>query len=342
MRAILLCAGRGLRFRPVTERTPKPLIPFLNVPLAVAHLRRLHEAGVGEVAVNLHHLGDQIERHLREQAANLPDLRFFKEKRILGTAGALRNAAEVLGQDDFLVVNSDAAIDVDFGSLVSRHRESGRAVTLLVTENRNPKEYTPLQAEGDRISAFGVGGPGALLYTGVCVMAPRLLARIPAGETALVADLWQPILDEGREELGFVFHQGPHADLGRPGDFLRASLEALARGGSFPEGSGDFDRRRSVLARRPPAGFEASESVVGVADVAGGATIIRSTVWDGVSLGARSRLTECVAARGRIAAGAHYEKSLLWADNDGDPVDAFPLTGFDGNDHGFQPLSPRR
>ena len=77
MRAILLCAGRGVRFRPVTERIPKPLLPFLNVPLAVAHLRRLHEAGIREVAVNLHHLGDQIERQLREQSAELPAAPLF-------------------------------------------------------------------------------------------------------------------------------------------------------------------------------------------------------------------------------------------------------------------------
>ena len=245
------CAGRGVRFRPVTERIPKPLLPFLNVPLAVAHLRRLHEAGIREVAVNLHHLGDQVERQLREQSAELPHLRFFPEPQILGTAGALRNAAEFLGQDDFLVVNSDAAIDVDFDSLLARHRTSGRAATLLVTENRDPEHYTPLQAEGDRITAFGVHGPGALLYTGICVLSPRLLPRIPPGETALVAHLWQPILDEGREELGFVLHHGPHADLGRPGDFLRASLEALARGGPFPKGGGVFDAGRARP--RPPA-----------------------------------------------------------------------------------------
>ena len=97
MRAILLCAGRGTRFRPVTEAIPKPLLPFLNVPLAVAHLRRLREAGVGEVAVNLHHLGDEVERQLREEPADLPQLAFFPEPAILGTAGALRNAGRVSG-----------------------------------------------------------------------------------------------------------------------------------------------------------------------------------------------------------------------------------------------------
>ena len=341
MRAILLSAGRGERFRPVTEAIPKPLLPFLNVPLANAHLRRLQQAGIREVAVNLHHLGDQIESHLRHEAMDLPQLTFFREREILGTAGALRNAAPFLaGSDDFLVVNADAAIEPDLAVLISRHRESGRAATLLVTENRNPQQYTPLQAEGDRIKAFGVRGPRPLLYTGVCVLAARLLSRIPPGETALLAHLWQPLLDEGREEIGFVLHEGPHADLGRPGDFLRASLEALERGGPFPEGGGYFDGRLRVLFRAALPAIEVADSILGRVDVAAGARILRSALWDGVAVGAGARLTGCLVARGRVPAGAQHHKALLWS-RDGE-VSVFPLGGFDGDDHGFHPFSPRR
>lgn len=341
MRAILLCAGKGTRFRPVTEAIPKPLLPFLNVALAVAHLERLHEAGVAEVAVNLHHLSDQVERHLREQAPRPPELAFFREPAILGTAGALRNAAPFLSEGDFLVVNSDAAIAPDFAALVARHRESGRAATLLVTENRHPERDTPLQAEGDRITAFGARVARPLLYTGVCLLAPRLLERIPPGETALVAHLWQPLLDEGREEIGFVFHAGPYADLGRAGDFLRASLEALARGGPFPRGSGRFDPAARVLSRGVPAGFEAADSVLGRGSIGAGARIERSCVWDGATVGEGARLADCIAAGGRVPAGAHYEKALLWS-RDGGDVGVFPLPGLDGDDHGSHPLSPRR
>lgn len=341
MRAILLCAGRGTRFLPVTEILPKPLLPFLNVPVAVAHLERLQQAGVAEVAVNLHHLADQVERVLGEQAPGLPELAFFREPTILGTAGALRNAAAFLSGGDFLVVNSDAAIAPDFATLVAGHRESGRAATLLVTENRHPERYTPLQAEGNRIAAFGVRGPRPLLYTGVCVLAPRLLARIPPGETALVAHLWQPLLDEGREEIGFVLHDGPNADLGRAGDFLRASLEALGRGGPFPKRAGRFDPERRLLSREAASGLHAAECVLGRASIGIGARLERTAVWDGVAVGEGARLTDCVAARGRVPAGAHYEKALLWA-RDGGDVAVLPLPGFDGDDHGVHPLSPRR
>lgn len=342
MRAILLCAGKGTRFRPVTERVAKPLLPFLNVPMAVQHLRRLQQAGVGEVAVNLHHLPEQVERVLREQAAGAPELAFFREPRILGTAGALRNAASFLGTGDFFVVNSDAAFAPDFAALLTRHRESGRAATLLVTENRHPDRYTPLQAEGDRIAGFGTVSVRPLLYTGVCALSARLLERIPAGETSLVADLWQPLLDEGREEIGFVIHEGAFADLGRPGDFLRASLEALAQRGPFPDGSGVFDSGRRILSSTGEAPADAADVVLGAAAVSREAVLRGSAVWDGVAVGAGARLENCLAAGGRVPSGAHHEKALLWCPDPAGDAAVFPLTGFDDDPHGFHPLSPRR
>ena len=342
MRAILLCAGKGTRFRPVTDAIPKPLLPFLNVPVAAAHLERLQQAGIGEVAVNLHHLGDQVERRLSEQTARSPQLTFFREPVLLGTAGALRNAATFLSGSDFLVVNSDAAISPSYAELIASHSASGRAATLLVTENRYPDRYTPLQSEGDRITGFGPGDGRPLLYTGVCVLAPSLLGRIPPGETSLVADLWQPLLAEGREEIGYVLHSGNHADLGRPGDFLGATLEALERGGPFPGGSGAFDQGRRTLAFRAPTGCDAFDCVLGNARVDAGARLERCAVWDGVSVGSGARLKDCIAARGRVPDAAHHEKALLWSRDGGGTVSAFRLSGFDRDDHGVHPLSPRR
>jgi NDP-sugar pyrophosphorylase family protein len=317
MKAFLLAAGRGLRMRPITDRVPKPLLPYLNVPLARAHLQRLQKAGVAEAGVNLHHLDNEIEQHLSEGAADLPRLTFFPEPEILGTAGALKNASAFLGDGDFLLVNSDAAIEPDFAGLVAAHQGSGRAATLCVVENREPLRYTPLQAEGDLITGFGLDTPRPLLYTGVCVLAPRLLGRIPRGQAALVADLWKPLLSEGQEQIGFVLHEGPFADLGSPGDFLRASLEALARGGPFPQDSGAFDEASRVLSLEPVSGFQARSSVLGRILAGADARIERSAVFTGVAVGPRARLSGCLVAGGRIAPDAVHENVLLWPDTAG-------------------------
>jgi NDP-sugar pyrophosphorylase family protein len=321
---MLLAAGRGVRFRPVTETIPKPLFPYLNVPLIRAHLRRLADSGVRHVGINLHHLGDSIEGHLNDPPPGDPRIRFFREPEVLGTAGALANAAEWLRDDDFLVVNSDAAIEPDYSSLVARHRESRRAATLLVTENREPARFTPLGAQRDRIVSFGVESAWPLLYTGVCALSPRLLLRIAAGERSLVRDLWQPLLDEGREEIGWLLHEGPFSDLGTPRDFLRATRQALTRGDTFAKEAGRFDATSRVLTLERSKGFEAVSSVIGRASIGRGARLIESTVWDGVEVGAGAELRGCIAAAGRIAAGASHRDALLWG-RAGEDAAVYPL-----------------
>ncbi len=330
MKAFLLAAGRGTRFRPVTDRLPKALLPFLNVPLARAHLARLFRQGVTEAGVNLHHLGSQIEHSLSDGGADLPNLTFFHEEPILGTAGALRNAAQWLGQDDFLVVNADAAIDIDVAALLRAHCARATLATLLVVENREPERYTPLQAEGDLITRLGGDGPRPLLYTGVSILSGRCLSRIPEGETSLVTHLWQPMLDRG-DRIGYVRHAGPFADLGRPGDFLRASLEALARGGPFPPGSGAFDDGQRVLSRISLDGRDVRECVIGSIALGQETSLSMSTVWDGVEVGPGARLERCVAAGGRVAPGALHRDALLWPGPDGAVVEHRidpPVQGF--------------
>jgi mannose-1-phosphate guanylyltransferase len=323
MKAFLLAAGRGERFQPVTRTLPKPLLPFLNVPLVAAHLERLRRAGVREAGVNLHHLGDQIESRLREHPGELPKLQFFWEPRILGTAGALRNARTFLDGDAFLVVNADAAIAFDPAALFERHRRSRVAATLLVVDNREPRRYTPLQPEGDAIARFGGIGPTPLLYTGVCVLSPDVLGRIPPGEASLVKDLWEPLIADGRR-IAWMRHDGAFGDLGRPSDFLRATLEALAGAFPMPPGAGDFDAVARVLTLTPRDGFEISQSALGKVRIGAGARIAQSAVWSGVEIGPGARLSRCLAAGGVVRPGASHEEVLLWG-RPGEDAAAIPL-----------------
>jgi len=321
---MLLAAGRGTRFKPVTEAIPKALFPFLNVPLLRTQLARLGRAGVSEVGVNVHHLPEAMHESIRALPPRSPKTRLFHEPEILGTAGALRNAADFLSGEDFLLVNVDAALEPDFPALLSRHRQTGRPVTLLVTENNEPARFTPLAAEGDRIVSFGKGSAWPLVYTGVCALSPGVLSRIPAGERSLVADLWQPLLDAG-EEIGWLLHDGPFSDLGTPRDFLRATRQALTRGGPFPPESGAFDAPTRILSKIPLRGFDGVSTVVGRASIGKGARLIESVVWDGVEIGAGVDLKDCVAAGGRVPPGSAFRDAVLWAAPK-ETVTAYPLS----------------
>lgn len=105
-RAMLLAAGRGERMRPLTDKTPKPLLELGGRSLAERALDRLADAGVEEVVVNLHHLGEQLKERLKDY----PGLRiyFSEEEELLDTAGGVAKALPLLGEEPFYVVNGDA------------------------------------------------------------------------------------------------------------------------------------------------------------------------------------------------------------------------------------------
>ena len=88
-RAMLLCAGHGTRLAPLTDHLPKPLVPVCNRPLLLYNLLLLRAAGVREVVINLHHLGDLIPEVLGDGADLGMALRYSEERQLLGTGGGL-------------------------------------------------------------------------------------------------------------------------------------------------------------------------------------------------------------------------------------------------------------
>lgn len=310
---MVLCAGLGTRLRPATSHLPKALFPFLNVPLIDRRLRALTRQGVSEVAVNLHHEGRQIVEHVGETGGSGAAIRWFWEPEILGTAGAVKNAASFFEDEDLAVWNVDAEIDADVSRLAAAHRDGGNAATLLVTDSPDPTRFTPLHAEGSRL--VSIGGPGArpLLFTGVSILAPRAVARIPGGHRSLVDDLWRPILAEGRERIGVVFHDGRAFDLGSPRDVLAASIAAIASRRDFDPAEGLFDRETQVLAVDPevvPDG--ARRSVFGRARVARSAAVEESVVGDGADLGERAHVARSLVGPLRISPGERVDGMFLW------------------------------
>ncbi len=333
MKPIVLCAGLGTRLRPATLDRPKALFRFLNVPLVDRRLRSLARQGFPQVAINLHHEGRQIVEHLGESGAAGTAIRFFWEPDILGTAGAVKNAESFFEHEEAAIWNVDAELDADLGALLRAHRRDGNAATLLVTRNPDPGRFTPLEAEGSRLVRVGTvdgrgrdlvrgsgAGPGEhpLLFTGVSILAPRTIERIPPGARSLVDDLWLPLLAEGRERIGVVFHEGSFFDLGTPADVVAASMAALESGRDFDPAEGFFDGRAKVLAADPgavPAGV--SRSVVGRARIADAARVEGSVLLDGADVGVAGTVSDSLVGPVRVEAGDDAEGMFLWPGDTG-------------------------
>lgn len=115
---MLLAAGRGERMRPLTDRTPKPLLEVRGKPLITHHLERLAVAGVREVVINLAWLGEQIRAAIGDGQRFGLSVRYTEEPPgALETGGGIFQALPWLGDGPFLVVNADVFTDVDFGHL---------------------------------------------------------------------------------------------------------------------------------------------------------------------------------------------------------------------------------
>ncbi len=140
MKVMLLAAGLGTRLRPLTEHTPKPLLPVAGRPLIEHHLLRLAAAGFTEIVINLAHLGEQIAAHLGDGARFGLSIRYSREAQPLETGGGIFRALPLLGEQPFLVLNSDIWTDYPLQKL--RNQKPQRAHLVMVD---NPTHH----AQGD-------------------------------------------------------------------------------------------------------------------------------------------------------------------------------------------------
>ena len=132
MKAFLLAAGTGSRLRPITDHTPKCMLPFRGTPLLDLWLDALHRAGVDEVLVNLHHLPSIVADHVQARSGP-PTVRTAFEPVLLGSAGTLRlHRAWVQDEDFFLALNADNLTNFDLRRVIDFHRAAGVEATLSV------------------------------------------------------------------------------------------------------------------------------------------------------------------------------------------------------------------
>lgn len=214
--AMILAAGRGTRLRPLTDHTPKPLLQVAGRPLVDHHLRRLADLGIRRVVVNLHHLGEALRTHLGDGSAHGLQIRYSEEAELLETAGGLRAALPLLGDDDFLVLNGDVFTDAPLEDLCLG---TGDALAHLVMVPSPPwrthgdfdLDWQADEAPRDGLRRRLLAGPARLTYAGIGVYSPALLDGVPPGPLPL-RPLLDAAIDAGR--LTGTLHTGIWDDIG--------------------------------------------------------------------------------------------------------------------------------
>jgi mannose-1-phosphate guanylyltransferase/mannose-1-phosphate guanylyltransferase/phosphomannomutase len=215
----VLAAGAGTRLRPLTERLPKPLAPVGGRPVVARLLDRL---GGFEVALNLHHGADLVERMVG------PGPVYLREEWLRGTAGALAGAADFLRGGDFLVASGDGVHDVDIDALVARHREAGAAATITVKRIERPETCAVVELDADGLVERFVEKPddpfSDLASIGIYCFTPEVLGFIPADRPFDIAHDLIPALLEAGMPIAAYETDAWWTDVGDPGELLAANL----------------------------------------------------------------------------------------------------------------------
>jgi N-acetyl-alpha-D-muramate 1-phosphate uridylyltransferase len=209
MKAMILAAGRGERMRPLTDRTPKPLLLVAGKPIIEHTITQLVNAGFTDIVINHAHLGEQIETTLGNGQQLGATICYSPEgEQGLETAGGIINALPLLSDEVFLVVNGDIATDFDFATL--KNIPVDLAHLVLVP---NPEHHP----EGD----FGIDETGLvseqarepLTFSGIGLYSPRLFDKLPAGSRKL-----GPLLREamGKQHVSGQKFSGFWLDIGTP------------------------------------------------------------------------------------------------------------------------------
>ncbi len=220
MKAMVLCAGRGERLRPLTDHTPKPLVDVGGETLLERHLRCLGRCGVTEVVINVSHLGTMIESAIGDGSAHGLNVIYSREPGVpLETAGGIAHALPLLGPDPFMVLNGDIWTDYEFDRL----RATISPTVVLVP---NP----PHHPNGDFEFKAGLArrnpDKNPLTYAGIAVFHPALFAGL-GDEPAPLAPILFSLSANGA--LNAEVHRGRWYDIGSTTRLQQARDAVAAR-----------------------------------------------------------------------------------------------------------------
>ena len=234
MQAVILAGGLGTRLRPLTLERPKPVVPLLNVPFLAYQLGMLGAHGVRDVILSISHRSEAIRAIMAQEDLGPVRLRDVVEREPLGTAGGVRNAADLVG-GRVVVMNGDVLSDLDLTAMLRAHEERQAAATIYLMPVDNPTAYGLVELEPDgRVHRF-LEKPGweevttNTVNAGVYVLERELLEWIPKDEAySMEREFFPLLLERGVRFFGFV-SPGYWVDIGTPTKYFQAQQDLLAR-----------------------------------------------------------------------------------------------------------------
>ncbi|MGH7551396.1 MAG: sugar phosphate nucleotidyltransferase, partial [Longimicrobiales bacterium] len=356
MKAVIMAGGFGTRLKPLTINRPKPMVPLANRPVMERIVELLKCHGITDLVSILYFQPEQIRAYFGDGSAFGVRMEYVTADADYGTAGAVRNAGDLVRGGRTLVISGDVVTDFDLRAALAEHEARGAEATIALTSVENPLAYgiVIVDKETGRIERFLEKPTWGEVFsdtinTGIYILEPEVLERIPARTNVdFSKDLFPAMLRDGAALYGHVA-QGYWRDIGTIEEYRQAHedvqngrLRVLLAGERRPGREGEVWGENGALLDRdvrvkgmvivgrnttigPGASLE--NVVVGAGSVVEeGAELHEVVLWEGCRIGKGARLSESVCASGvRVGEGAIIrEKCIL---SDGSVVGDYAVVG---------------
>lgn len=223
-KALILVGGLGTRLRSVVASTPKPLASVGDRPFLELLVRQLRHQGIRNLVLCTGYLAEEIEQEFGNGGKWDVTIQYSKEPSAMGTAGAVKFAGPHLRDvSDFLVMNGDSFMEIDFQSLLDFHHRSGGIASMAVLRMKNEMRYGTVQiTSSGQVTGFaekGVADSDGLVNAGIYVFNRKIFDYIPEGPVSLEKDVFPKLLGQG---VYASKQDGVFIDIGTPEDYVRA------------------------------------------------------------------------------------------------------------------------
>ena len=313
MFALVLVGGFGTRLRPLTEHTPKQMLPICGVPMIEWVVSHLADHGIEEIGLALGYRPDAfLAAYPDGRIAGIP-YKVAVEPEARGTAGAIRFAAlEMELNEPFLVLNGDVLTDLDIGALLSFHQEREAEATIALQAVADPSRFGVVTTSDDgRVREFiekppANSSPSNTINAGTYVLNPSVIARIP--DTRPVSIERETFPEMALAETLFALESDTYwLDTGTPKQFLEANLDVL-------------HGRRRAKPELPLAAVDATaqveDSVIGTGShIDAEAVIQRSVLFNDCRVSRGATIIDSVLSENvYVGEGATIEGSVIGLD----------------------------
>jgi NDP-sugar pyrophosphorylase family protein len=309
--AFVLGAGLGTRLRPLTETTPKPLIPIFHKPLITFALDHLIAAGVGSFVINTHRLAGQFTGLFGDGKYAGHPVTLIHEPELLETGGGIKNAEHLLGNGPFITYSGDILSDVSLEPLIDEHFRHGNDVTLGL---RDTGLSSAIALRDGRVVdiASKRGIAGAFDFANIAVWNPEIFGRLPPRKKISFIPVLAEWIGQNGKIGGVVLADGKWFNVGSAADYLHVHERILAdrwKPAFVPDN--DWPSRIDQRAEVAPNAKLLGCTVIASGCRVGSEAVLENTIlWTGAQIASRSRLSRCIVRSHQTVNGLHDDSVL--------------------------------